>query len=227
MLFSKAKISLVAKSYTAQKNNKESSADELKLQMVGQTKTTVIYYTGSGDNRQRRTAKETKDSFSYDVQLASFGGKAASGVHNFPFSMTLPVGLPPSMKVRCEISPKVLYIFVFGGTYDDTRTSSYVAILIQLTVCCEPPGCLSQETSGRSSCSMRYSFNAHLHRLGLLTFDAKHSSVLTVLGTPQQAGPAVPVMAGPVTQPVKYLWCFSRGRSAMRHDGRIFYSLCR
>lgn len=83
----------------AQKNNKESSADDLKLQMVGQTKTTAIYYVGTGDNRQRRTANETKEFISYDVQLASFGGKAASGVHTFPFSITLPAGLPPSLKV--------------------------------------------------------------------------------------------------------------------------------
>lgn len=85
-----------------QKNSKESSADELKLEMIGQIKTVVVYYTGSGKDRKKHTAKETKDFLSHDVQLASFGGKAASGMHSFPFSMTLPVGLPPSLKVGCD-----------------------------------------------------------------------------------------------------------------------------
>ncbi|CAM9445359.1 unnamed protein product [Ectocarpus sp. 6 AP-2014] len=44
-------------------------------------------------------AREDKEILSYDVQLGLFGGKAASGVHNFPFSVTLPAGLPPSMTV--------------------------------------------------------------------------------------------------------------------------------
>ncbi|CAN0513484.1 unnamed protein product [Ectocarpus sp. 12 AP-2014] len=44
-------------------------------------------------------AREDKEILSYDVQLESVGGKAASGVHNFPFSVTLPAGLPPSMTV--------------------------------------------------------------------------------------------------------------------------------
>lgn len=80
----------------AQKNNKESSADGLKLRMVGQTKTTLV------DRREEKSFSETKDFFSHDVQLASFGGKAASGVHSFPFSVMLPVGLPPSLMVWCD-----------------------------------------------------------------------------------------------------------------------------
>jgi len=92
-----------------QKNNKESSADDLKLEMIGQTKTRVVYHTGSGDDRQRHEAKETKVFLSYEMKLADFDGKAASGVHSFPFSVTLPGGLPPSMKVgleTCHVSSK-------------------------------------------------------------------------------------------------------------------------
>ena len=47
----------------------------------------------------REMLREKKEFLSYEVQLAAFGGKAASGSHNFPFSVMLPPGLPPSMKV--------------------------------------------------------------------------------------------------------------------------------
>lgn len=91
-----------------QKNNKESSADDLKLQMVGQTKTKVVYHTGTGDNRRRHEARETKEFLSYDMKIADFDGKVASGIHSFPFSVTLPEGVPPSMEVGCETSrPKL------------------------------------------------------------------------------------------------------------------------
>lgn len=70
----------------------------------------------------------------------------------------------------------------------------------------------SSQESGEGSCSIRYSFEAHLHRPGLVNFDAKDDCALTVLGTPQLAGPNVPVKAGPVTQQVKFCYCFNRGR---------------
>lgn len=64
-------------------------------------------------------AREDKEILSYDMQLGSFGGKAASGVHNFPFSVTLPAGLPPSMTVSpiltvrseslCEATPTFVF----------------------------------------------------------------------------------------------------------------------
>lgn len=53
--------------------------------------------------RHREMITEKKEFLSYDVQLASFGGTAASGSHNFPFSVMLPPGLPPSMKVRLDL----------------------------------------------------------------------------------------------------------------------------
>lgn len=71
---------------------------------------------------------------------------------------------------------------------------------------------LLKEHDGRGSCSIEYGFEAHLHRPGLLNFDVKDTSRLKVLGTPQQAGAALPVMAGPATQPVKFCCCFNRGR---------------
>lgn len=99
-------------SIIAQKNNKESSADELKLRLVGLVKTAVEYSTGQGE--EKKVTREDKEILSYDVQLGSFGGKAASGVHNFPFSVTLPEGLPPSMTVRFELfyeaTPQPLFV---------------------------------------------------------------------------------------------------------------------
>lgn len=47
----------------------------------------------------RDVITENREILGYDIQLASFGGKAASGTHSFPFSVMLPPGLPPSMKV--------------------------------------------------------------------------------------------------------------------------------
>lgn len=91
-----------------QKNAEGSSANELVLRLFGVAKTTVMYDTTNmahnNSNAQsythREMLREKKEFLSYEVQLASFGGKAASGSHNFPFSVMLPPGLPPSMKVR-------------------------------------------------------------------------------------------------------------------------------
>ena len=62
-----------------QKNNKKSSADGLKLRLVGQTKTDIV------DTGEEESYHEIHEFLSFGVQLASFGGKAASGVHSLPF----------------------------------------------------------------------------------------------------------------------------------------------
>lgn len=78
------------------------------LRLFGVAKTRVMYDTtnmahNNAGNPQsfqhREMLTEKKEFLSYDVQLAAFGGKAALGSHNFPFSVMLPPGLPPSMKV--------------------------------------------------------------------------------------------------------------------------------
>ncbi|CAM9692644.1 unnamed protein product [Scytosiphon promiscuus] len=100
------------------KNAEGSSANELVLRLVGEAKTCVMYDTTNmahnGNNAQsfnhREMLREKKDFLSYEVNLAAFGGKATPGSHNFPFSVMLPPGLPPSMKEdgsqggSCEIS---------------------------------------------------------------------------------------------------------------------------
>lgn len=78
------------------------------LTVVGLAKTRVMYKatgivpteSGVAPYTHRDNSNEDIEFLSYDVQLASFGGKAASGVHSFPFSVVLPPELPPSMKVR-------------------------------------------------------------------------------------------------------------------------------
>lgn len=112
-----------AQTTTRQKNAEGSSANELVLRLFGVAKTRVMYDTTnmahSGNNAQSYTHREMltekKEFLSYDVQLAAFGGKAASGSHNFPFSVMLPPGLPPSMKVqnRCCIC-RWLFFFTFS-----------------------------------------------------------------------------------------------------------------
>ncbi|CAN0197654.1 unnamed protein product [Ectocarpus fasciculatus] len=110
------------------KNNKESSADGLKLRLVGLVKTAVEYSTGQGD--ESKMAREDKEILSYDVQLGSFGGKAASGSHNFPFSVTLPAGLPPSMTVSPRLTVGA------GGTKAQPGGGSIV--LAQAAPCLSP-----------------------------------------------------------------------------------------
>ncbi|CAM9445217.1 unnamed protein product [Ectocarpus sp. 6 AP-2014] len=99
------------------KNEEGSSADELVLRLYGVAKTRVMYDTTNmahnNSNAQSYTHREMltekKEFLSYDVQLAAFGGKAASGSHSFPFQVMLPPGLPPSMEENgsqggsCEI----------------------------------------------------------------------------------------------------------------------------
>lgn len=69
-----------------------------------------------------------------------------------------------------------------------------------------------QEDSG-GFCSIDYGFEASLHRPGILHFDVKAKSEVKVLSKPQETAPAVPVLAGPETQSVRYWCCFNRGRS--------------
>lgn len=98
---------------TTQSNDEGSSADGLVLRLIGRAKTrvmretTVVVPNGSDTSRtttHREVISEEKDFLSYEVQLASFGGKATTGSHGYPFSVMLPPGLPPSMQVRGDRS---------------------------------------------------------------------------------------------------------------------------
>lgn len=64
--------------------------------------------SGSSTYTYRDTLSEDIEFLGYDVQLADFGGKVASGEHTYDFSVTLPPNLPASMKVRCRSSSNVL-----------------------------------------------------------------------------------------------------------------------
>lgn len=93
---------------TAQTTDAGTSANALVLTVVGLAKTRVIYQatgivptaSGAAPYTLRDSSNEDLIILNYDVQLASFGGKAQSGEHNFPFSVVMPSELPPSMKVR-------------------------------------------------------------------------------------------------------------------------------
>lgn len=90
------------------------SANTLVLTLVGLAKTRVMYKatgivpttSGAAPYTHRDNSSEDIEFLGYDVQLASFGEKAAPGVHSFPFSVVLPPGLPPSMKVRNLAVPR-------------------------------------------------------------------------------------------------------------------------
>lgn len=99
------------------------------LRLFGVAKTMVMYDTtnmahnnsNSQSYTHREMLREKKEFLSYDVQLAAFGGKAASGSHNFPFSVMLPPGLPPSMKVT---RARLAFSFLYGVQCGERATSS-------------------------------------------------------------------------------------------------------
>lgn len=199
-----------------QKNNKESSANGLKIQLVGLTKTEAV---DSRFNREEESYKETNVFLSFDVQLASFGGKAASGVHSFPFAIMLPVDLPPSLLVWLDEGIDFPFDDVYYGI---PPTVPFCLTRFAPWCCAVAADCLSQEGKIGGSCLIQYTFTAHLDRPGLLNSDAKESSLLTVLGAPQQAGAAVPVLVEPVTQPLTSCCFFNTGRSTSLRGAGCF-----
>ncbi|CAN0089818.1 unnamed protein product, partial [Laminaria digitata] len=84
----------------SQSSAEGSSADSLVLRLVGLARTRIDRSSGTGNNSHDTTYTAKDEFLSFDVQLASFGGKAAPGSHSFPFSVMLPPGLPSSMKER-------------------------------------------------------------------------------------------------------------------------------
>lgn len=61
-------------------------------------------------------------------------------------------------------------------------------------------------------CAIAYGFEARLHRPGILHFDAKAKAQVKVLGSPQEARTATPVMVGPATVFVSKFCCLASGR---------------
>lgn len=84
----------------SQSDTKGTAAGEFTLELLGAAHTKVHYMEGSGDSRQRRTAKETQELLQVALPLAAFGGKVDGGDHKFPFGgLMLPPTVPPTMQV--------------------------------------------------------------------------------------------------------------------------------
>eukprot|EP00752_Nemacystus_decipiens_P010236 g9120.t1 len=91
---------------TVKASDNGTAASALVLTVVGLAKTRVMSQTtgvvptvsGAAPYTHRSVSNEDLEVLGYDLQLASFGGKVQSGEHNFPFSVTMPSELPPSMK---------------------------------------------------------------------------------------------------------------------------------
>ena len=105
--------------YTAQNNAEGSSADALVMRLIGLAKTRIVRENGHNNNRSYYGARE--EFLSFEFQLASFGGKAAAGSHNFTFSLVLPPGLPSSMKVSGHGLGSLLCAFVRAAPLDEER----------------------------------------------------------------------------------------------------------
>lgn len=121
------------------------SATALVVTVVGLAKTRAMYKatgivptaSGAAPYTHRDNSAEDIEFLSYDVQLASFGGKAAAGVHSFPFSVVLPSELPPSMKVRKPLAVllrfhaahTVTFVFFFWSSHPRFLSSLEVIVL--------------------------------------------------------------------------------------------------
>eukprot|EP00904_Undaria_pinnatifida_P000771 jgi/Undpi1/10695/HiC_scaffold_29.g13143.m1 len=68
-----------------------------------------------------------------------------------------------------------------------------------------------KESYFNGECSVAYTFEARLHRPGLLKFNVTAKSDLKVLGKPQEVVAAAPVLVGPETERVKACCCFNKG----------------
>ncbi|CAN0329985.1 unnamed protein product [Ectocarpus sp. 12 AP-2014] len=83
-----------------------SPASSLVIRLVGLAKTRAMFIatgvvptaSGAAPYTHRDTLSEDVEFLGYDVHLADFGGRAASGEHTYDFSVTLPPSLPASMK---------------------------------------------------------------------------------------------------------------------------------
>lgn len=167
------------------------AANALVLTVVGLAKTRVMYKatgivpttSGVAPYTHRDNYNEDIEFLSYDVQLASFNGKASSGVHSFPFSVVLPPDLPPSMKVSHFAVPRELHTppgacLVSSAplwAYHDFLWSRvdvlHVLCMVRFTshLLCAPvrnhPFSF-QETGGGGSMAIAYGFRARLQRPG-------------------------------------------------------------
>ena len=125
---------------------KDTEADTLQLMLVGRehahTHWTTTHTTGSGDNRKTETrhhhAYADRILVQIDVPLARFPtGRVAPGNYEFPFSATLPPGLPTSMFARggggdCRISYQ-LKARLHRPSWFKWDTTSTRSILVQST----------------------------------------------------------------------------------------------
>ena len=103
---------------STQNNADGSSAGSLVLRLVGLARTRIV--RSSSNKNSSGTTYQARDEFlSFDIQLASFGGRAAASSHSFPFSVMLPPGLPSSMKVRRDHSKVLECGFVRAAPLDE------------------------------------------------------------------------------------------------------------
>ena len=125
---------------------KDTEADTLQLMLVGQEYAhvhwTTTRTTGSGDNRTTETvhhdAYAKRILVQIDVPLAQFPtGRVAPGNYEFPFSATLPPGLPTSMFAKggggdCRISYQ-LKARLHRPSWFKWDTTSTRSIMVQST----------------------------------------------------------------------------------------------
>ena len=74
------------------------TADSLNIRFYGQERSCVVYYVtvghGKKRHRERRHAHATVKFFEVDYILHSYGGEVQQGRYEYPFEITLPVGIP-------------------------------------------------------------------------------------------------------------------------------------
>lgn len=229
--------------YIAQKDAE--GGGELILTLVGLAQACVLYdsthATDNGSNTHTYQHKEMvteKNGFlSYDVQLASFGGKTAVGTHTFPFSLMLPPDLPPSMQVRLNGSMRTLFccfrlstcalrLFQVHVWHVLRSVHPLAFVLLRLSQVLSwlnvrnlprvpSPLCKQEDGSQGESCAIAYGFEVRWHRTGNLNCDIKAKSQLEVFSRPEKTVTAAPLLVGPATEAIYTCCCFDAGRSAV------------
>lgn len=101
--------------------------------MVGRTKTAVKYKARSEDDSEK-IEREEIEHLSHDAQLASFGGKASSGTHSFPFAFTLPADAPPTMNVgKYDFNGSTFFRITSTSTTEIITTSLLESLLMPIS----------------------------------------------------------------------------------------------
>ncbi|CAM9286211.1 unnamed protein product [Ascophyllum nodosum] len=154
---------------------------------------------------------ETRDfeRSSADELILKLIGKASNLVYHQVFSAGPDGGTMVRQPIwqHEEIISYESQLTAFGGKAAPGRHSYPFSVALPPRL----PPTMKEIGHGGGSCEVKYELQARLHRPGILNFDAKGKTELTVHPKPEEV-PPTPVTMGPDIQKVNTcFWCFSGG----------------